>query len=29
MQGFFVRALVSNVFKETRGEPIVQGVDGG
>lgn len=26
---FFLRALVSNIWKEARGEPIVQGVDGG
>lgn len=29
MRGFFLEALVSNVYKEAKGEPIVQGRDGG
>jgi len=29
MRGFFLDALVSNAYKEARGEPIVQGHDGG
>ncbi|QUD87943.1 MBL fold metallo-hydrolase [Phenylobacterium montanum] len=28
-RGFFIEALVSNAYKEARGEPIIQGRDGG